>query len=87
LSLRFSDVRVVLRRSASASVRPPPSPIVVEVERLERGVEAQSLCQRPPSALSQGIVAEVGRRERGVEAQRLCQRPPSDLSQGIAAEV
>ena len=43
-------------------------------------VEAQGLCQRPPSALSQAIQFKVERRKAGVEAQCLCQRPPS-LSQ------
>ena len=42
-----------------------------KVERRERAVEAQCLCQRTPSALSQVIFAEVERRERAVEAQCL----------------
>jgi hypothetical protein len=44
---------VVLRRSVSASARPPPSQaIAAKVKRRKRGVtvEAQCLCQRPPSA-------------------------------------
>ena len=53
--------------------------IEAKVER-KAGVEAQFLCQRPPSALSQVIVVKVELLERGVEAQCLCKRPPSALS-------
>jgi hypothetical protein len=45
--------------------------IEAKVERRNRGVEAQCLCLRPLSALSQAIVAKVERCNRGVEAQRV----------------
>jgi hypothetical protein len=54
-----------------------------KVERAKGGVEAQCLCQRPPSALSQAIPVEVERRQGGVEAQYLCLRPPSAFSDDI----
>ncbi len=45
-----------------------------------------TLCQRPPSALSQVIGGQVERAKGGVEAQCLCQRPPLALYQVILAK-
>jgi hypothetical protein len=65
----------------------PHKSISAKVERRERGVDAQCLCQRPPPAPPQAIHADVERRNRGVEAQCLCQRPPSAISQAAAVEA
>ena len=59
------------------------------VERPNRGVEAQCLCQRPPPALSQVIEANVERCERGVHATLSAPTLPcpSSLKQRMSDET
>jgi hypothetical protein len=52
------SLRVVLRRSVSASVR-PLQVIVAQVEQRKGGAEAQCRCQRPPSVLQDVIPFKI----------------------------
>ena len=51
--------------------------ILAKIVLRNRGVEAQCLCQRPPSALSQAIRAKVERREWSPSASASARPPPS----------